>query len=746
MRPDRSLILLYSLTLFVNAALLFIIEPMVAKMILPYLGGSPAVWNTSLAFYQGALLTGYAYAHYLSGWIGIKRHALLHLGLVVAAISVLPVSLPTQWFSIPSAHPTQLVLGALLAAVGFPFFVIAAGAPLLQKWFALCRHKAARDPYFLYAASNAGSLAGLLAYPFLIEPYLTLKQQNTFWFYGYAGLALLIAGCLLGYLSSQATATQQVASADRAPAAQSDSRADDGAPIPLARRLRWLLWSLVPSSLLCGVTTYITTDVVSAPLFWVVPLAAYLLSFIIAFGAGSWVTGGFMARRQSFLLIAAALTVAVGATNPVSIVLPLHLLAFFITALLCHGRLAQDRPPPRYLTEFYLWISLGGVVGGLFNALLAPQIFSTVVEYPLMMAAAAFMRPLGTAEARGGAGRIKDFVLPLLLGAVMVALIELAQRVPSLSRYNLHLAVFGITGMVCLSFANRPARFGLSVIALFAIASRFPPQYGQELFRDRSFFGAYRATEDVGNKRRNMFHGTTIHGAQNSDPAVSLTPLSYHHRTGPAGQVLLAKSGAAARKVGLVGLGIGALACHGAAGQEYIFFEIDPLVEKIARDARLFTYLRDCAPKVQVVIGDARLTLAKAPDQGFDILLVDAFSSDVIPVHLLTQQALELYWRKTAADGLLLIHISNRYMDLAPVLDRLAQELKLTALLQDDFDLSAADMAAGKSPSRWVLLARHGPALQNFAADPRWRRLDGKLGGQLWTDEFSDILSVLRWR
>jgi hypothetical protein len=743
---DWHLILLFSLTLFVNAALLFIIEPMVAKMILPFLGGSPAVWNASLVFYQGALLIGYAYAHYVGSWIGIRRQGFLHLGLVLAAILLLPVTLPIHWFSAPAEYPTQLVLGALTVSIGFPFFVIAAGAPLLQKWFAQSRHSAARDPYFLYAASNAGSLAGLLAYPVLIEPNLTLNQQNYYWFSGYLALALLIVLCLLAYLRSLPGSVLVVDGSTTATRVESAPSGDDERPITPTRRLRWLFWSLVPSSLLYGVTTYIVTDVVSAPLFWVIPLAAYLLSFIIAFGRGSWATGEFMVRRQAFLLLAAALTIALNATSHAYIVLPLHLLAFFCTAVLCHGQLAQDRPPARYLTNFYLWISLGGVAGGLFNALWAPQIFRGVLEYPLMMVAAAFARPWRHDQGRVPSKRM-DWLLPVLLFASMAIVIELGKTLPSLSRFNIQLVVFGITGVVCLSFADRPARFGLGMAALLVIASLFPRPYGQELFHDRSFFGAYRVTDDLASKRRLLFHGTTIHGAQNSEPARLLDPLSYYHRSGPAGQVLLAgaRSGAASQ-VAIVGLGTGALACHGTATQRFTFYEIDPMVEKIARDPRLFSYLRDCAPKIDVVIGDARLSLVSAPSHHYDVFVLDAFSSDVIPTHLLTRQAFELYLRKTAANGLLLIHISNRHMDIAPVLDRLAKELRLTALIQDDVELTHEEIAEGKSPSRWVLLSRDGRVADTFASGPRWQRLNGRLVGDLWTDEFSDVLKVLRWR
>lgn len=738
---------LYSLTLFVNAALLFIIEPMVAKMILPLLGGSPAVWNSCLLFFQGCLLIGYAYAHYGSSWLGIKRHAWVHLGLVFAAIFTLPIALPMQWFSRPADNPTELVLGSLTASIGFPFLVITAGAPLLQKWFAQCRHVAARDPYFLYAASNGGSLVGLLAYPILLESNLTLSQQGRYWFYGYVGLSALIALCWLMFLRS---------SSGRFEENGTDLIETNGVPngisrgnisITITRRLRWVFWSCVPSSLLCGVTTYITTDVVSAPLFWVIPLAAYLFSFIVAFNAGKWVTGAFMVRSQAFLLLGAALTIAVRATSPVYLVLPVHLLAFLATAMICHGRLAEDRPPAIYLTDFYLWISLGGVLGGLSNALLAPQIFDGVYEYPLMMVAAAFARPFVVVGGRSAVSQKLDWLLPLLLCVAMGGLIALSKTAPVLAHANRSLMIFGITGVICLLFAYRPVRFGMGFIALFMISAMFPKPQGQELFRGRSFFGAYRATFDARNNRYLLFHGTTIHGAQNAEPSKRLKPSTYYHSTSPVGQVLIASArGGSARNVAVVGLGAGALACHGAAGQSFTFYEIDPMVERIARDESLFTFMRDCPPKIDVVIGDARLSLANAPDHHFDIFILDAFSSDVIPVHLLTRQAIELYLRKTASNGLLLIHISNRYMDLAPVLDRLAKELNLMALIQDDFNLPAELTAEGKTASRWILLARDRRSVERFTSEPRWHGLNGNLGGELWTDEYSDILKILHWR
>ena len=739
--------LLYSLTLFLNAALLFIIEPMVAKMILPLLGGSPAVWNACLLFFQGCLLIGYAYAHYGSSWFGIRHHAWVHMGLVFAAILTFPIALPVQWFLRATEYPTQLILVSLAASIGLPFLAITAAAPLLQKWFAQCRHSAARDPYFLYAASNTGSLVGLLAYPLLVERNLTLSQQSRYWCYSYVALSVLIALCWLAFLRSSAGNLEENATGLVKPDEAYSGKDPGKISITITRRLRWVFWAFVPSSLLCGVTTYITTDVVSAPLLWVIPLAGYLYSFIVAFNGANWATGALMIRSQAFLLLAAALTIALTATGPVYVVLPIHLLAFLSTALICHGRMAEDRPATIYLTDFYLWIAVGGVLGGLFNALIAPRIFDSVIEYPLIMAAAAFARPVVTDKVRSAVSQKLDWVLPLLLFGAMQGLIQLSKTSPTLSRANLPLMIFGITGVICLSFAYRPVRFGMGFIALFLTAVLFPKLHGQELLRARSFFGAYRATYDSADKRHLLFHGTTIHGAQNAEESKRLNPLTYYHRTSPVGQVLVASArSGSARNIAVVGLGAGALACYGAPAQHFTFYEIDRMVEQIARDERLFTYLRDCPPKIEVVIGDARISLANAQDRQFDIFVLDAFSSDVIPVHLLTRQAMELYFRKTATDGLLLIHISNRYMDLAPVLDRLAKELNVGAFIQNDFNLNAELSAEGKNASRWILLARDQASMKRFTKESRWRPLDGNLGGDLWTDEFSDIFKVLHWR
>lgn len=741
--------LLFAATLFVNAALLFLVQPMVAKMILPSMGGTPAVWNVCLLFFQIVLLAGYLYAHVASRWLGAKQHALLHLlAAAAAALLYLPIVIPVQWFATLASEPPLLILTALLAGVGVPFFVLSAGAPLLQKWFAGSRNGAASDPYFLYAASNLGSMFGLAAYPVLFEPYFALAQQSYLWFGGYLALLVLTAACALASLWPLISGYFGSSGADNLDRTAANSSKDkDRAGLTAARRVRWLSLAFVPSSLLLGVTAYVTTDVVSAPLFWVVPLALYLLSFVLAFARDSWACHPFVVRRQGFLLLAAALTVVVQATSPVWILLPLHLVAFFLTALVCHGLLAKDRPPTYYLTEFYLWISLGGALGGLVNALLAPRIFNAVLEYPLAMIVAALMRPYLGAFGGSRRDRLWDVLWPVGLGLLMAAVVTVLARVEWLSTHASYVLIFGMLGGLCLGFAARPVRFGLGIAAVMIASLLYDGQFGQVLYANRSFFGVYRVMLDKKSENHLLLQGTTIHGTQSLRPESRLSPAAYFHSSGPAGQVMKGFANSHPEgKVAIVGLGVGALACHGVRTQRIEFFEIDPLVEKIARDARYFSFLRDCPPRIDVAIGDARVTLGRAAARGYDLFVLDAFSSDVIPVHLLTREALALYLRKTADNGMLLFHISNRYMDLAPVLDRLAKESGLIALIQDDFNITVEQAGAGKIASRWILLAREQRVIEQFAADGRWRLLDGRLGGELWTDEFSDVLKVLRWR
>lgn len=738
---DR-LLYLYAAALLLSAALLFMVQPMAARMILPFLGGSPAVWNTCLFFFQTVLLLGYLYAHFAGRWLGIKRHMIVHLGLIAAALYFLPVTVPAALLERADTSPVHQVLSALLLSVGFPFFVLSANAPLLQKWFSTTDHAAARDPYFLYAASNAGSLLGLLAYPFLLEPRLSLGEQAWFWLYVYVGF--FVVALLCGLTLRKATMMTHADSPALLDAAGSDAACDTG--LGLFRRLRWIVLSFAPSSLLLGVTTYITTDLASVPLLWVLPLSLYLISFIVAYQRGSWASHPFVVKRQAFLLLAAAITFFATATDPAMLLLPLHLLAFFVTCLVCHGELAKDRPGTQHLTEYYLWISFGGVLGGFFNGFLAPLIFTRVQEYPLAMIAAALVRPRLDPSAGKPAGYRRDFLWAGALFVIILGVVLWEDGSNVLSARLAHVMIFGLSGLIGLSFARRPLRFGLGIGAIMLATSWYNGPFGQVLFSERSFFGVYRAMREPERNLHVIFHGTTLHGAQNLHPKKRLQPLSYYHPSGPAGEAFkaLAENGLN-KPVAIVGLGAGAMACYGKPGQGFVFYEIDALVERIARDQTLFTYLRDCLPRVSVQIGDARVTVARAAGHTYGIFVLDAFSGDAIPIHLLTREAVELYLSKLAPDGVLLFHISNRHMDLVPVVDRIAAELKLTAFLRHDIEVSDVERAEGRQPSTWAILARQPRLLERFRNDSSWQPLNGDRKGDLWTDQYSNIIKVLRW-
>jgi hypothetical protein len=730
--------------LFVSAALLFLIQPLVARMILPFFGGTPAVWNTSLFFFQAALLTGYLYAHVGGRWLGLKRHVIFHLVVVVAAASVLPVALPRDWVPTPDANAVKLVLWVLSLSVGFPFIVLSATSPLLQKWFSRTGHVHAGDPYFLYAASNLGSIGGLLAYPVLFEPHFRLADQSWLWFYGYILFGSLIIVCGAGLLVFPFGV----------PGGGNAKFFTDGSVTPggravhsrltLARRLRWVALAFVPSSLLLGVSTYITTDLASMPLFWVVPLILYLLSFVLGFSRffGAW--HPFVVRRQGFFLVAAAITLFVHATHPSFVLIPLHLLAFFVTALVCAGELAKDRPPTAHLTEFYLWISFGGVLGGFFNALLAPVIFLGLQEYPLGMVSAALLRPHLQAEPNKPVVWRLDFLLPAFLGLLISALIVVLQVRGLFGAHVNQIVIFGLAGVIGLSFAARPLRFGLGLVAVMLASNFYTGPYSDLLQTGRSFFGIYRIMLDDSERYHLLFHGTTLHGIQSVEEARRLEPLAYYHPTGPAGQVFKDLSTAGFDgPVGIVGLGAGSMACYGANRQQFTFYEIDPLVAQIAHDSRWFTYLRDCPAKVDIVLGDARLTLAGAPRAHYGLFVLDAFSSDAIPTHLLTREAFELYLAKLAQGGVLLFHISNRHFNLEPVLGRLAATFSLKALIREDIDISESEKGQGKEPSRWVVMAREESSLAWYIDDLRWRSLRVDSEGHVWTDDYSDIWQAL---
>jgi hypothetical protein len=767
---------LYAATLLVSASLLFCVQPMFARFVLPLLGGTPAVWNVSMLFFQLALLAGYLYAHWTVRRLGPRRQALLHLALLLPPLLLLPIGIPDGWTPPQRGDPIPWLLALLAVSVGPPFFVVASTAPLLQRWLAATDHPRAADPYVLYRASNLGSVVGLLAYPALMEPTLRLGQQGRLWAAGYVLLVLLVAGCAAalwrwrpaaaGALDGQAGAGDGRAGAaatvdgqaagrpaaaanGQAAAASALDRAVDGEHAPRPPRWRGLWWAglaFVPSSLMLGVTSFLTTDLAPMPLLWVIPLGLYLASFIAVFTPAERPSGAYRFAVAAFpsALLALLLLLTADVRSPFTMVMVVHLAVFALAALVCHGRLAADRPHPRHLTGFYLWIALGGALGGAFNALVAPVAFNALTEYPLVLVAACLCLPARDRR-NGVVARRLDVGVPLLLGlALLAALLVLGGRTNGGRGLVLHPVAYGLVAIACLFQARRPLRFGLAVAALLSV-SALVATLGSDsvLLRDRSFFGVLQvAAKDGG--YRNLTNGTTLHGAEVVEPGRRPVPITYYSPRGPVGDVVTAlRERHRTSRVAVVGLGAGAMACHGRPGERWTFFEIDPKVERIASNPRLFTYLRDCQPSPEVVLGDARVSLARQPDRRYDLIVLDAFSSDAIPVHLLTREAVELYRSRLEGGGVLAFHVSNRFVDLEPVLGDVARATGMACVGRFDQAPPVREpLATSRISSHWVALARGPGDLGALAGGASWRSCASG-GGRPWTDDYSNVLTAL---
>ena len=732
---------LFALTLFASAALVFTLEPMFGKMVLAPLGGAPAVWNTCVVFYQAVLLGGYAYAHVLAAQ-RVKIQLIAHAGLLAAAAFVLPIALPASWPA-PDGSPTAWLLSALIAGPGLPLFALFATAPLLQRWIATTSAPAARDPYFLYAASNAGSLAGLLAYPLLVEPGSTLSVQRWAWAIAYGALAASVVACGAWACRRPGGHALEVA-ADRAPSVEARERREQDigrarAATPRSQRLRWLALAAVPSSLLLSVTTYLSTDVAPVPLLWAVPLALYLLSFVLAFASRRVISNVVLRESMIVFTLLIGLTLLLEVTRPAWLLVPLHLIGLLAFALALHTELADSRPGPARLTEFYLWVAAGGVAGGLFNTLVAPVVFDSVAEYPVAIAAACLLRPLW--KPAPILPRPVDWSFALALGALTLLLVlALRDRIDLPAAAILALAV-GATLVFVLCTTNA-ARFGAAVVLLLTAGSA-ASGYGREgtlLQAERTFFGIYHVTAEGEPAQHALAHGTTLHGVQLVGREDE--PTLYYHRLGPIGQAFEAfRPRLGDADIGVVGLGAGSLAAYARPSERWIFYEIDPAVERIARNPRYFTYLERCAEACAVVLGDARLSLAAAVTRRYRLLILDAFSSDAIPTHLLTREAFALYFDRLEESGVVAFHISNRHLNLSPLIGALAAERGYAAIAQS-FHANASD--AAQRDSDWVLVARTPDPLAPLADDGRWSTLGAPTSMRVWTDDFSDILGVLR--
>jgi hypothetical protein len=720
-----TLRLRYILTICAGSFLLFLVQPMIARMALPRLGGAPTVWNSAMLVYQALLLGGYAYAHWL-GRFAPRRQAMIHIGLFLAAALMLPIGLVAMTPS-ASANPFLWVPWLFVASIGPLFFMVAAQAPLMQRWFA---DAGGGDPYPLYAASNLGSFAGLIAYPLIVEPWLPLAGQSWLWSGGYVLLLALIAACAM-------TLPRGAASTLAVPAAGKTSWREIGI---------WMLYAAIPSGLMLSTSTHLTTDIVAMPLLWVVPLGLYLLSFSVAFSTKRGLSDGIASATPILLLAGGGTAFANSAKFPL-LFASLGLVLLFAVAVTLHAKMYDRRPEPARLTTFYLAMSAGGVLGGLFCALVAPTIFNWGYEHPILIVATALIiatkplfeigEDLWRSEKRTAAAII---VMAIAIGGAAYTVYS-----PQPNRMAATAIVIIALGLVAIG--NRIV-FTACLVALMANFGGWKAVDNSLTTNNqvRSFFGIYSVSTDPGVTRA-LVHGTTIHGLQSLKPGRETDPLTYYAPKSGVGLALAnlpALYGANAR-VGIVGLGAGTVACYARPGQDWRFYEIDPAMAKIARDPAKFTFLSRCLPGVPVQIGDARIVLSGEAPGGLDVLVVDAFSSDAVPMHLMTTEAMEIYRRRLTTNGLLLMHISNRFLELEPILAA-AKAHGWSAVLRD-YEPSSAEAGRGYARSEWVALARNPAALEKLksaSGKEAWRPLKPRAGFSGWTDDHASILPLLK--
>ncbi len=737
------MVLLFSATMFLSAGLLFVIQPMVGKMVLPLFGGTAGVWTTCMVFFQAILLAGYAYAHGSMTWLGVRRQMALHFVLMLLVVWFLPIAINASDSRPTLDHPLAWLLFHLLTTAGPPLLVVSSTAPLLQAWFARTGHASAGDPYFLYAASNTGSLLALLGYPLIFERLLPLDAQSTFW----AGAFLVMIALVL--ISAVVTVRNRASqSLDARPQSCDEDRPIDAAvsiaPITTKRRLKWIVLAAVPSSLLLGVTTHITTNIAAVPLLWVLPLALYLTTFILVFARRPILPNARLVRAMPYVVIAIGPLIFLELAKLQWAWVPAHLFMFFVVTMVCHGELVAARPPATNLTEFYLWMSVGGVLGGLFNSVVAPVVFSSVIEYPLMLAVACLLMPPPKSYKRTLRAFRLDVLIPLGVAAFCIAMTFLVDRSVIADTHTAVSVVTIVSALLCFASKGRPVRFGLSIAVFLAtVAAQTHPDADRILYVGRNFFGVKHVQIDEDGKFIQLVHGTTLHGQQFVDPARSDEPTAYYACTGPVGDIFGAlHSTGSRRNVAVIGLGTGAVATYIQPGERVTFFEIDPDIERIARNPKFFTFLRNCRGSETVVLGDGRLSL-KQHHEMFDLIMLDAFSSDSVPTHLLSEEALDLYLTRLNPHGLLVFHVSNRYLDLGPVLGVLARRAGLVALRRQDTVVDE-ERADGKLPSQYLVMARTAGDLGPIATNPEWTEIPQRAGTAVWTDQYCNILSVLK--
>jgi hypothetical protein len=731
------LLAIFAVAIFAGAMLLFIVQPMFTKMVLPQLGGAASVWSTAMVFFQAVLLAGYVYAHLLVRLARGRAAVLIHVAVMLVACFVLPLQVPSVWGGPPASGETLWLLTLFTASVGLPFFALSANGSLLQAWFARTEHPAAKDPYFLYVASNAGSFLALVSYPVLVEPFAGLRNQSWIWSVGYYAVILLVGTC--GMLS------HRFANGGQVTAAAGSSR-EISAP-SWRDVVIWTGLAAVPSGLLLAVTAHISTDVAAVPLFWVVPLALYLLAFIIAFQTRPLIPPSFVLKVFPICVLLLVICLIINPIEWIVSSLTIHLVTFFFGALLCHGELARRRPPAVYLTNFYMWIATGGVIGGIATSLIAPHVFSRVTEYPLLIVLAILCLPRRADEP------LRRWHYVLVAGLTISAVLLLGAKALGFKLFSTGVLIFeGILLGLTVFVWHIPSAFA-AMIGFVLFTSYYCFNYDSYKVLIRNFFGVLYVTDSVDGRFRALWHGTIGQGAQrirdnNGNPITGRPqPISEFYEGGGIAQAIAALHArvAAPMQLAVIGLGTGALACLADPEDGVTYYEIDPDVIRIAHDPKFFTYISECGKRTGIVQGDARLRLAEAADQSYDLIFVDAFLGAAIPVHLLTREAMALYFRKLKAHGIVAVHVSNRNLELASVVVGAAEANgAITRVYR------GGDMEEDANEYKWVpLVAVAARSEQDFgvlAESKFWPPRTRAAKQRIWSDDYSDILTAMMRR
>ncbi len=738
----------FSLTLILSASLLFSVQPMFSKMILPLLGGTPQVWNTAMLFFQVCLLAGYGYAHATTRFLNVKVQSVIHIILLFAVLFVLPFGIPEGWLPDETKDPTIWQLYLMTITIGAPFFVLAASAPMLQRWFTNTSHPDADNPYFLYGASNLGSMASLLAYPTIIEPMLNLSGQSNAWMYGFFALfTLVILSAIIIWNDTENKSDKTKKIKEHIPS------------VTNKQRLLWLFLSFVPSSLMLGVTTAITTDIASAPLLWIMPLALYVSTFIIAFARKPIISIP-QARLMFDVLFISVISLVVLTNdtymNPFFLI-GIYLALFFSAATLCHLKLVHLKPHNKHLTEFYLFMSAGGALGGVFNAIIAPQLLILPIEFAIAVAlviVARFMTSPSKAVsletiflsvirsfiAKKEDRKNNNFKVEQILIMALLILFIFNKVLPD--------ATYFIAGLITLTLLFlRKTRITFAVVSLILL-SIFPLRsniYSGDniIYQSRNFFGVIRIIDKE--NQRILMHGTTNHGMQiKTEGKLALEKISYYSKYSPIFDVMSYYDlhGEDNQKIAVLGLGIGIMSCFQKDGRSYDFYEIDPEIMHLAENKEYFTFLSDCGSPYKTILGDARIKIKEQPNKGYDLVLTDAFSSDNIPIHLLTKEAISSYLSKTSDEGAVVLHISNRYLDLEPILTKTASELGYELLGHAKYPPKSLNKEEHQYfPSHHVILTK-SEKMKSFLRDRNWTNGMTNPKAKSWTDSYSNIIAA----